>query len=50
MFLLNKKPASLSWEEVTLPLRRAKKKIKEKDVVALVHKLRRNSKFLIQIV
>ncbi len=38
---MGKKLASLSWEEVTLPLRRAKKKIKEKEVPDLVHKLRK---------
>ena len=39
--LLMKKVESLSWDEITKPLREAKKKIQEKDVTALVHKLRK---------
>ncbi|GEM_PF-5141985 len=30
-----------SWEQITLPLRTAKKKITEKDVPALVEKIRK---------
>lgn len=39
--LLIKKVESLSWAEITKPLREAKKKIKEEDVSDLVHKLRK---------
>lgn len=39
--LLMKKVQSLSWEQVTDPLKKAKKKISEKDVPALVAKLRK---------
>ena len=39
--LLVKKVEDLSWEQITKPLREAKKKIEEKDVVGLVHKLRK---------
>lgn len=39
--LLIKKVESLSWAEITKPLREAKKKIKEEDVPDLVHKLRK---------
>ena len=38
--LLIKKVENLSWEDITKPLREAKKKIKEEDVLELVHKLR----------
>ena len=39
--LMIKKVESLSWSEVTKPLREAKKKIKEEDVPDLIHKLRK---------
>ena len=39
--LIVKKIEDLSWEQITKPLREAKKKIKEDDVVDLVHKLRK---------
>ncbi|MBS3147916.1 AbrB/MazE/SpoVT family DNA-binding domain-containing protein [Candidatus Woesearchaeota archaeon] len=39
--LLVKKVSSLSWEEVTMPLREAKKKIREEDVSELVHRVRK---------
>ena len=39
--LLIKRVESLSWAEITKPLRDAKKKIKEEDVPGLVHKLRK---------
>lgn len=39
--LIVKKVEDLSWEQITKPLREAKKKIKEEDVVDLVHKLRK---------
>ncbi len=38
--LLLKKVKSLSWEEITRPLRAAKKKIDEEDVPELVRKIR----------
>jgi AbrB family looped-hinge helix DNA binding protein len=39
--LLMKKVESMSWKEITEPLHKAKKKIREEDVVALVHKIRK---------
>ncbi len=39
--LMIKKVSQLSWEEITRPLRAAKKKIREEDVPALVERLRR---------
>jgi AbrB family looped-hinge helix DNA binding protein len=39
--LLMKKVSSLSWDQVTAPLRQAKKKIAEKDVPNLVAKMRK---------
>ena len=39
--LMIKKVENLSWGEITKPLREAKKKIKEEDVVDLIHKLRK---------
>jgi len=39
--LLLKKVQNLSWEQITKPLRKAAKKIKEEDVVELVHKARK---------
>ncbi len=39
--LMIKKVESLSWEEITKPLREAKKKISEEGVSELVHKLRK---------
>jgi len=38
--LLIKKVESLSWSEITKPLREAKKKISENEVSDLIHKLR----------
>lgn len=42
--LLMKKVATLSWDEITKPLREAKKNIREEDVVELVHKVRKEKK------
>ncbi len=42
--LLMRKVQTLSWENVTRPLREATKKIREEDVVGLVHKVRREKK------
>ncbi len=39
--LLVKKVEDLSWEQITKPFREAKKKIKEEEVVDLVHQLRK---------
>jgi AbrB family looped-hinge helix DNA binding protein len=39
--LLMKKVSALSWEEITKPLREAKKKIREEDVPELVHRIRK---------
>ena len=39
--LLIKKLSQLTWEEVTRPLRRMKKKIKENEVNAFIHKVRK---------
>ncbi|MBS3168080.1 AbrB/MazE/SpoVT family DNA-binding domain-containing protein [Candidatus Woesearchaeota archaeon] len=39
--LIIKKIEDISWEEVTKPLREAKKKIREDDVNDLVHKIRK---------
>ena len=43
--LLMKKAESISWEEITKPLREAMKKsdMKESDVPDLVHKIRREN-------
>lgn len=40
--LMLKKVHSKTFSEITKPLRDAKKKIKEKDVPALVHEIRKN--------
>ena len=40
-FLVLKKVSDLSWDEITKPLREAKKKISERDIPKLVHKLRK---------
>ena len=44
--LLIKKVQSMSWEEITNPLREAAKKagLKEKDVPDLIHKMRKEKK------
>lgn len=42
--LLIKKVSSVSWEEVTMPLREAKKNIREEDVPELVHRIRKQAK------
>jgi len=42
--LMVKRVHSLSWEEITRPLREAKKKIREEDVVDLVHRIRKLKK------
>ncbi len=42
--LLMRRVKGMSWEEITRPLRAAPKKIQEKDVVELVHKVRREKK------
>ncbi len=34
----------MSWSELTKPLRKAKKKIREEDVVELVHKIRKENR------
>lgn len=39
--LLVKRVSSLSWEEITRPLRQARKKIREEDVVGAIQRLRR---------
>jgi len=39
--LLVKKVSSMSWEEITKPLRDAKKKIREEEVPELVHRIRK---------
>lgn len=39
--LLVKKVSALPWAEVTRPLREAKKRISEDEVVRLVHKIRK---------
>ncbi len=38
--LIMKKVSVQTFEEITLPLREAKKKIKEEDVVSLIHRMR----------
>jgi antitoxin PrlF len=38
--LVMKKVNTETWAEITRPLREAKKKIKEEDVPALIHKMR----------
>lgn len=38
--LLMKKVSSMSWSQITEPLRKAKKKIREEDVPALVDRMR----------
>ena len=40
-FLLLKRVGDLSWDEITKPLREAKKKISERAIPELVHKLRK---------
>ena len=42
--LLVKKVHDLSWEEITKPLREAKKKLREEDVDELIHKIRRETR------
>ncbi len=39
--LMVKKVSSVSWENVTKPLREAKKKIGEENVVSAIHSLRK---------
>jgi len=39
--LLLKKVGSISWKQITKPLREAKKKIKESEVPELIQKLRK---------
>jgi len=39
--LLIKKVSAQTWKEITQPLREAKKKIKEEEVDALVHRMRK---------
>jgi len=39
--LLVKRVSSLSWQDITKPLREAKKKIGKADVVGLIHGLRK---------
>ena len=41
--LLIKKASSLSWEQITKPLRSSTKNIKEAQVNELIHKLRKNA-------
>jgi AbrB family looped-hinge helix DNA binding protein len=42
--LLIKKVKDLSWAEITKPLREAKKKIREEDVVDIIHRMRKKEK------
>lgn len=42
--LMMKKVASMSWAEITKPLREATKNIREEDVAELVHKVRKEKK------
>jgi len=42
--LIMKKVESMSWDEITKPLRDAPKKIKEEDVTDLIHKMRKKWK------
>jgi len=42
--LLMKKVSSMSWEQITKPLRAAHKKIREEDVTDLVHKVRKEKR------
>ncbi|PIN77899.1 hypothetical protein COV14_04890 [Candidatus Woesearchaeota archaeon CG10_big_fil_rev_8_21_14_0_10_33_12] len=42
--LLIKKVESLSWAEITKPLREAHKKIKEEEVPELMHRLRKQKR------
>lgn len=42
--LVLKKVSDVSWAEVTAPLRKAKKKIKESEVDALIHAFRTHEK------
>lgn len=39
--LMMKRASSLSWGEITEPLRKARKKISESEVVGLIHGLRK---------
>ena len=39
--LFIKKVSSVSWDEITKPLREAKKNIREEDVPELVHRIRK---------
>ena len=40
----HKKVEDMSWEEVSKPLREAKKKIREKDVPDLIHRMREDER------
>ncbi|MBU1198964.1 MAG: AbrB/MazE/SpoVT family DNA-binding domain-containing protein [Nanoarchaeota archaeon] len=42
--LLMRKVKPETWEELTRPLKDAKKKIKEKDVNALIHRMRKDAR------
>ncbi len=42
--IIIKKGAFSNWDEVTKPFRDAKKKIREDEVVELIHRLRREKK------
>ena len=42
--LVMKRVSSVSWDEITKPLREAKKKIREEDVSELVHRVRKQAK------
>jgi AbrB family looped-hinge helix DNA binding protein len=42
--LLMKKVSAASFAQLTKPLRESRKKIKEKEVVSLIHKLRKKRK------
>ncbi|MDO8339595.1 MAG: AbrB/MazE/SpoVT family DNA-binding domain-containing protein [Candidatus Burarchaeum sp.] len=39
--LLIKKVSAQTWEQITAPLRQAKKKIKQEDVDGLIHRMRK---------
>jgi len=43
--VLMKKVESMSWDEITAPLKAAPKKIKEEDVTDLIHKLRKKMSY-----
>ncbi|MBI2575189.1 hypothetical protein HYV82_04870 [Candidatus Woesearchaeota archaeon] len=42
--LLMKKASSVSWDEITRPLRKAAKRIKESDLPSLIQRMRREKR------